>query len=517
MLISGVSTFESDLYDLVNRYPNRIICLDLLGRAYSYKEFWEYLNRFRVQLVLDGVDSGDTIVSMMPNSIETFMLYLAALFNGINYCPLPCTSTVIEVSRLVTITRAKKAYILSSIPEAFTKELSSLFDLGIREIKVGEDLEWLPEKKSISVVSCGNLMIMTSSTTGDSKLVVISGDILWKAARNFVIHQKIEGSNLRFWNFLPMSYLGGLFNLGMLPIATSGSFFIGDSFTGKTFLDFWATINKYKISALWLVPSIVNGLLEVAEKIRQPKIQSIPIAFLGTAPLSIQKKTKFKDLFSISLIESYGLTETTFIATERLLSEDGGVKFGPGELLPDIDIKLNYSFNADKSCLNNFQDGEILVKTPFHMIGYMDADGIISDGCDAEGFFPTGDLGYFDSGRLIITGRRKDIIKKGGLLINLAEIDNLVNGIATIVESTTLSVKHSFYGEVYWLIVVVEDKENFFKKNNLSKWFDQNLDKQKHPDNIVYITWRLPRTSSGKIKKNDIRKMLIPEFPKLKQ
>lgn len=76
----------------------------------------------------------------------------------------------------------------------------------------------------------------------------------------------LKDAQLRFWNYLPMSYLGGLFNLALIPLSTGGSLVIDETFSGKTFLQFWQTVERFDINAIWFVPTIARGLLSMAER-----------------------------------------------------------------------------------------------------------------------------------------------------------------------------------------------------------------------------------------------------------
>src|SRR3990167_10839401 len=120
--------------------------------------------------------------------------------------------------------------------------------------------------EKISSVETGKLIVPSSGSTGEPKAIALGGDRLWASAKAFIHYHHIDSANtgLRFWNYLPMSYLGGLFNLTLIPLAAGGSIFIDSTFNGKTFLGFWAAIERYKIDSLWLVPSVLRGLLTLA-------------------------------------------------------------------------------------------------------------------------------------------------------------------------------------------------------------------------------------------------------------
>lgn len=87
------------------------------------------------------------------------------------------------------------------------------------------------------------------------------------------------------------------------------------------------------------------------------------------------------------------------------------------------------------------------------MLGYLGDNGELTTP-DDDGFFPTGDLGYLDEhGQLVLTGRNKDVIKKGGYFIALREIELLAQTNTQVVEAAAVATPHSFYGESYRLLI----------------------------------------------------------------
>src|SRR5262249_30385940 len=135
---------------------------------------------------------------------------------------------------------------------------------------IGGSLDWLPDRPMGEGCGGGQLIITTSGSVGSAKAIVIDGDRLWSAGMAFVGHHGLEHEAPRFWNYLPMSYLGGLFNLGLIPVAARGSSLVGDTFSGKTFLSFWQTVTRYELDALWMVPAMVRGLTMLAERTKTP-------------------------------------------------------------------------------------------------------------------------------------------------------------------------------------------------------------------------------------------------------
>jgi acyl-coenzyme A synthetase/AMP-(fatty) acid ligase len=476
----------------------------------SYKEFSNLINRTISLFQKKGIYPGDTVLSLMPNSIETLILFFASMKGGYKFAPLECTATKKDLEKWIKITDPKICF-TTDLVDNFDEKIFSSKKIPIIKIKIDAKFNWLPlEIKFQENNSCQSFIyLFTSGTTGNPKAIMIKSDILWSSGYAFAKHHSIIGSNLRFWNYLPMSYLGGLFNLAIIPICVGGSIVVDEPFSGKTFLEYWPYIERFNINALWLVPSIIKGLITLDSRNKSEKIyeykSKIKKCFLGTAPIEAITKKKFYDLYGIYPLENYALSETTFITSEHIEHiniNDIGKKNGIGKILPYVDIKLLSKFDDE-----NKSHDEIFVKSPFLFEGYLKEGGKIQKVLDPAGYLATGDLGKLSkNNELFLTGRSKDIIKKGGYFIALREIEKISEQNENILEAVAVKKSHEFYGESYVLFVTLNGKHEKSKIDNFNIWLHENLTKFKWPEKII-ITDKFPRTGSGKVIKHKLLKI----------
>lgn len=486
-------SFLTDFSRLVDKQPGKHVILDGAGRVITYRRLADYVENAQALLARQGMQTGDTVVALLPNAIETLILFLASLRGGYTYAPIPCASTLAEVRHWKALTRSRLCLIAAPVSTLFQEQIAAM-DWKVLTVSIGDDFEWMGNEVA-PARGGGRLLMASSGSTGEPKAIVLDGDRLWSAGCAFLRYHQIETTDIRFWNYLPMSYLGGLFNLGLIPLAAGGSIFIDEPFSGKTFLTFWHTVDRFEINSLWLVPSILRGLLTLAERVGQAMPRSrIERCYLGTAPISLVEKQKFAQMFGIEPLENYGLSETTFISSERshalALRRQGSV----GAVMPDVDIKLF----AGGEMLS-----EILVRTPYMMLGYLDAQGHLDTSLDEEGFLRSGDYGRVVEGQLIITGRRRDIIKKGGILIALREIELLAESSDDVLEAAAVRLEHPFYGESYALYVRAKQPVSDAKKfvAQFAAWLHDQIVRHKWPERIVLCV-DFPRTASGKVQKH---------------
>lgn len=494
--------FFSSFKKRVAERPHSIALLDLNGRKFTYQEFSLYIGQAQVWLKQFELNPGDKIISVLPNSIETAALFFASMFSGYVYAPLPCTSTVHEISRWGGLINAKLCFLVASVSSEFTLSLKRNLQCQLRVIHCNSELFKSKGGGQDSFSNdVGQLLIASSGTTGEPKAMLLSPDTLWNAAEAFLQYHGVNESDIRFWNYLPMFYLGGLFNLLLIPLAAGGSVLIDETFSGKTFLTFWSVVEQFNVNALWLIPTIIRGLTDIAARLGNhtrayPKID---YCYLGTAPISVQEKERCTEIFGLKTLENYGLSETTFISSERdadwSLRESGDV----GNLMPQVQVKLKP--------LNGKEDDmqQIWVRTPFMMQGYLDQHGFHLPSYDAEGYWNTGDLGCLNNGHLKLLGRERDVIKKGGVLIALREIESLAALFPGVAEVVAIQVSHAFYGEAYELRVRVLDSvtcQDIFIEA-LKTFLFERLSRHKWPEDILVVD-AFPRTQTGKVQKHKL-------------
>ena len=501
--MSKIRNFIEDFNSILNLYPDRIAleCIKGDESILTYKNLDDLIKKTLSMFLEKHIKPNSLICSIIPNSLDSIILFLSCMRGGYKYSPIHFNSTLNEVKESINFIKPEYIFYNEFVSEEITNflkiENKKSGKISLSQIRNVEE-----SKINFTSVGVGKLYIFTSGTSGKQKSIVHDINKLWSSGYHFLrLHNLNFDSKFKIWNYLSHSYLGGLFNLCLIPISIGGTIVIDDNFTGKTFLSFWQTIERCKINALWLVPSIVSGLVTIGERIKRKNISpfsKIEIAFLGTAPIENELKKRFNSIFNIKLLENFALSETTFITSEFSNSESDNVGQSSGAVLDHIQFKF-------KKKNPKFKGGKLMVKTPFMMDGYLQEDSSVFFKKDEEDFFDTGDLGLIDkNNNLIITGREKDIIKKGGYFIALKEIEFLSNKHFCVEESAAVKKEHKFYGESYKLYIKLKDnEEQDISIDSIKDYIYDNLSKYKWPDEIEFIN-SFPKTSSGKIIKSNI-------------
>ena len=508
--------FRRDFEAMAARTPDAVALVDARhDREYTYAEVVKLITKAEATLRTLGITAEKPVVSMLPNSIENFIIFLAALNGGMGFAPLPPQATPREFTTWSTLV-SPGACIVS--PFASDDLISGIEGLGVEIVNISLDgsFDWCSDGVDAAPSSDGGsrLYVASSGTTGEPKSMVMDGDRLWSSGRAFSGHHKFLDAKARYFNILPMSYLGGLFNLGLIPLASGGSTVITEPFSGSSFLSFWQDIRRFDINVLWLVPAIVRGLLTIAERTGPEKVAKstealdIRASFLGTAPIDLATKTRFEKVFGVPLLENYALSETTFLTSETLDTRFRRAEGSVGEVLPYVEL-----VNDVENAKTNY--AELRAKSPYMFVGYLREPGNIDEPFDDDGYLPTGDLGQFVDGTLLVGGRTRDIIKKGGYFIALRELEVLCEGHDDVAEAIAVPIKHDFFGED--LVIAIRLRDGTFGDDAaddvtaIRNWLHGNLVKYKWPARLVAVE-DMPRTASGKVRKADLARELGVEF-----
>ena len=483
---------------------DRVFLIDpATSRSFSYGQFLQSAAALAEHLRVQGLISGDRLAILLKNSPEFAATYFACLYLGIAAVPINPALHHSEIEFILKNSGAKFLLLSpetepllarSSIPKLRLSRLEEL-PSGARS---WESLEGFSEKDIFSIV-------FTSGTTGQPKAVChkIKGLI-----RNAALFNEIHGigPQNRFYHILPMSYTAGFFNLLLSPFLAGSSVVLSDGISSKLALEFWHIPVRYEVNTLWLVPTVVSMLLKVDrdEEGLEYCQKKITHAFIGTAPLPLQTRRKFQSRYGTTLLESYGLSETLFVTTNsrgRKIREDS-----VGHPLDGIEIKIKDESGCD---LHTGQEGEIFIKTPDLMAGYLDYQSLKTAPAPTQEF-SSGDIGLLgNSGELYITGRKKDLIIRGGIKVSSQAIENVLAKLSVVEEVIVVGIPHEIQGEE--IVVAIQFKLGYnlrSQQDQLVSYCQENFSALSQPTRFVEID-KLPLGLTGKIQKKKIREMLI--------
>ena len=449
-------TTRETLASIVARRKDHAFLIDAgTGREITYGEFHSQACAVAAELRRRGVLKGDRVGVSVPNCCELAVVYFACIYLGAVIVPINPALSKSEIE--FVLTNCKPTLLIASSANA--KALRELHpnvvglvtgsDAG-REPQVSDEMviRSLANAEKFVPLEAGGpddliVIMYTSGTSARPKGLAHKRDRMFRNATAFAGAQGINEDS-RFYLTLSMAYMGGFYNLLILPFLCGASVVVDHVFDARSSFSFWEKAKKNQVNALWMAPTVLSILLRMDRGRTGEEFcrSSIRRAFVGFAPLPLKVKAEFEMRYGVSLIENYGLSETLFVTARSYPAQEnlGYV----GEALPGVALRV---ISDTGDLVTTGLDGEVQIQTPDLMAGYLDGEGRLLE-TNAFEWFPTGDVGRMTpQGSLSITGRKKDIIIRGGVNISPAAIEEVLMKIEGIAEVAVVSVPQwRFYG-----------------------------------------------------------------------
>jgi acyl-CoA synthetase (AMP-forming)/AMP-acid ligase II len=497
------------LVNSAKKFPNKpaIIFKD---QPITFPQLKDFSFRFANSLINLGIKKGDKVAIYLPNWPEYIYSYLSIWSIGATAVPLDFMLTEDELAFCIShsdakilITKSKPNLSLATLKE----RCSALENIILCHEKIDGflDFEELLEKETDKFLAVDipdkdyACIFYTSGTTGKPKGVLCNYLQLSAPAKAMVHFVNLSDEDIALCGALPFSHLGGLvFIQGIVFLGTT--VVLMDRFIP---LEFLKNIQKYKVTCLWLVPSMFYAILQLKE-FESFDLSSLHWIVSFGAPSSADQLRRFHQYCpQADLINGWGMTETQ--GPSIVLPRGSNKVESVGLPEPWLEVKIFSAEGRDESDreLPLGQVGEILVK------GWVVTDGYYKDPqatalAIRSGWFHTGDLGRFDSeGYLYIVGRKKEMIKVAGEIVFEPEVEAAIHKHEAIAEVAVVGVADKFRGEVPKAFVVLKENSKL-SEEDLRYFCRQHLAHFKVPHYFEF-TKHLPKTGPGKIDKEKLR------------
>ncbi|HWJ10582.1 MAG TPA: long-chain fatty acid--CoA ligase [Nocardioides sp.] len=251
------------------------------------------------------------------------------------------------------------------------------------------------------------------------------------------------------------------------------------------------------------VPTMYWGLLNALDDTVDVKAlaANLRVAVAGGAALPVEVHHQFEERFGVTILEGYGLSETSPVASFSRFGED--VRVGSiGTPIPGVEMKL-----IDPDSWDEITDpdgiGEIAIKGHNIMKGYYKRPDATAEAINPEGWFRSGDLGRKDAdGWYYIVDRSKDMIIRGGFNVYPREIEEVLLTHPAISLAAVIGVPHESHGEEIKAFVILKPGASATPEEIVA-WGKEQMAGYKYP-RVVEIVENLPMTATGKILKREL-------------
>ncbi|MFO7686135.1 MAG: long-chain fatty acid--CoA ligase [Desulfobacterales bacterium] len=516
------------------RFPERS-ALNFQGYRIGFRQLKEMVDRFATALSAFGVERGDRVALLLPNTIPCVAAYYAilkigaiAVMNNPLYSDRELDHQFNDSGAKLLVTldllgnrmidlRPKtriKQIVISSIGDYLPFPKNWLFPLVAKKKKLAADVKpaeevfrWKavladhqPNPPSVALGYEDVAMYQyTGGTTGVSKGVMLTHANL-----------SVNVQQCRAW--FPTFKEGEEVMLGALPF-----FHVFGLTTAMNFAIYMAwenilvpkpqpeqlleTIGKFKPTFAPLVPTMYIGMLNHPDIDRTP-LTSIKGCFSGSAPLPVEVIRDFEQRTGAVIVEGYGLTETSPVTH---INPFAGAKRKVGSIglpIPDTHCRI-VDLNDGRTDLPAGEIGELLVKGPQVMAGYWNKPQATAETL-VDGWLHTGDIGQMDAeGYFYIVDRKKDMIISGGFNVYPRDIEEVFFEHPKVQEASAIGIPHPTRGEAVKVFIVLKEGLNA-TQDEMIAFCREKLAKFKWPTEVEFRT-ELPKSNVGKVLKKELR------------
>ncbi|OCL09315.1 acetyl-CoA synthetase-like protein [Glonium stellatum] len=485
----------------------------------SYQRLTADVKSFQHKLVALGVRPEDAVSIALPNSYEFIVAFIAASWQRAIAAPLnPAYKQsefefyIDDLSSAVALVpkgsfaqdgaavRAARKY-QAAIAECYYNGREVVLDVKEQGKLQGKGNQKVEQAQPDDVA----LVLHTSGTTGRPKAVPLTHRNLTRTMKNIQATYKLTPED-RTLLVMPLFHVHGLLAGFLAPLASGGSVIVPLKFSAS---EFWGNFIEYKANWYTAVPTIHQILLKNPPPNPKPNIRFIRSC---SSPLSPKTFHELEKTFDAPVLEAYAMTEAAHQMTSNPLPpgkrQPGSVGIGQG-----VEVKI---LDQEGNEVSQGVEAEICIRGENVTKGYLNNPEANKSSFTKGGFFRTGDQGKKDKdGYVIITGRIKELINKGGEKISPIELDNIIASHPKVSEAVSFGIADEMYGQDVGVAVVLKDGQKM-SGNELKEWMAEKVTKFKLPKK-VFFTDVMPKTATGKVQRRLVAEaMFKQEQPKAK-
>ncbi|EFA4030291.1 medium-chain fatty-acid--CoA ligase [Escherichia coli O108:H9] len=489
--------------------PDKIAVVDNHGASYTYSALDHAASCLANWMLAKGIESGDRIAFQLPGWCEFTVIYLACLKIGAVSVPLLPSWREAELVWVLNKCQAKMFFAPTLFKQTRPVDLILPLQNQLPQLQqiVGVDkLAPATSSLSLSQIIADNTplttaitthgdelaaVLFTSGTEGLPKGVMLTHNNILASERAYCARLNLTWQDV-FMMPAPLGHATGFLHGVTAPFLIGARSVLLDIFTPDACL---ALLEQQRCTCMLGATPFVYDLLNLVEK--QPADLSALRFFLcggTTIPKKVARECQQR---GIKLLSVYGSTESSPHAVVNLDDPLSRFMHTDGYAAAGVEIKV---VDDARKTLPPGCEGEEASRGPNVFMGYFDEPELTARALDEEGWYYSGDLCRMDeAGYIKITGRKKDIIVRGGENISSREVEDILLQHPKIHDACVVAMPDERLGERSCAYVVLKAPHHSLSLEEVVAFFSRKrVAKYKYPEHIVVIE-KLPRTASGKI------------------
>jgi acyl-CoA synthetase (AMP-forming)/AMP-acid ligase II len=451
-------------------------------------------------LAAQGLRKGDKVALMLHNGYQTARLLIGVMYAGYVVAPLNLLSQAAQLEYVLDHSDTRLVFTSTELAPRLTEALANM-KRDIRVVVIDPDATsvfdniTLPDALLHDIAEDDEALLMyTSGTTGKPKGVLHTHRSVTAGGEFTSDAHRLSAAD-RVMCALPLYHINGQIVTTVAPIVHGGSVVMPHRFSVSTY---WETVARHQCTWINVVPTIIAYLLNAPEpRAAGLDISRVKFCRSASAPLPPELHRAFEEKFGISIIETFGMTETNAPCFTNPYEHDRRKIGSPGPAFGNEAKIIEPATGAD---LPPGAPGEIMVRGDNVMKCYYKDPETTAKTLEPDGWLHSGDLGYLDGdGFLFVTGRIKELIIKGGENIAPREIDEALLKHPAVLEAAAVGIPDVSYGQEIMACVVLKPGAEC-GTDELAAFSRRELGAYKAPKIIKFVT-DLPKGPSGKVQR----------------
>lgn len=518
----------STLYDALAKHAHSANLAVIVpgGPQLTYPQYLAAIKSLQSNLAQLDLPANAAVSIALPNTIEFAVAFMATAFSSFVAAPLNSAYKKAEFEFYIDDLKSALLLVPAGAVKANTPAVQAAreFKAAIAEVKWDNATNALAfdlkdsgslRKKAAATVppppkpDTVALVLHTSGTTGRPKAVPLTHKNMATTITNIINTYKLTPADTSYL-VMPLFHVHGLLCGFLGPLGSGGTVIVPEKFSAS---HFWADFIKYKANWYTAVPTIHQIILKSTVPSPLPKIRFIRSCSSSLAPATFHALEK---ALNAPVLEAYAMTEACHQMTSNNLPpgkrKPGTVGVGQG-----VEVVI---LDQDGNKMPQGQDGEISIKGPNVTPGYINNPKANAESFTADGYFRTGDQGKLDEdGFVVITGRIKELINRGGEKISPIELDGVMLAHPDVAEAVAFGAPDELYGQIVNAAIVLKSGQDSGDLSqveaSIKEFIGKKLAKFKVPTRI-FFTKVMPKTATGKIQRRIIAAKFLAEKPKAK-
>ncbi|KAI5795113.1 hypothetical protein EDC01DRAFT_654116 [Geopyxis carbonaria] len=534
--LTPISPPTQDLYSFIFDQENRafpddkVIYIDgKTDRSLNFGEIRDQAKAFGIGLKsMWGWKKGDVLCVFSTNQIDTPPLTWGTIWASGVVTPANPAYTVGELTFQLKDSGAKA---IATIPSLIPTAVAAATAAGIPEDRIliigdkrtrpykhwrelidpSTSVKW--RKGKFDVKKDVAFLVYSSGTTGLPKGVMLSHQNITSNVLQLIAGERdhLTGDD-RVIAFLPFFHIYGLTCIVHQNVYVGRQTIVMERFDMEIFCQL---TEKHKITYAYVVPPVIL-LLAKHPLVAKYDLSSIRMLNSGAAPLTKELVGAVWERLKLPTKQGYGLSETA-PTTHTQDWDDWQTKIGSvGDLLPSLTVKY---LDEEGNEVPIGETGEICLKGPNVMLGYLNNKAATANAFTSDGFFKTGDIGYEDKdGHVYVTDRVKELIKYKGFQVAPAELEGKLMGHEKVADAAVIGVyEEEIASEVPRAYIVPNPGvERGGLEKELTDWIEGRVAHYKRLRGGIKFVDSIPKSASGKILRRLLKEQAKNEVETIK-